>query len=356
VSQAGKTAYIGDEQLERLLDRLAEEGRVFIPRQALDRSGASVYSYKPRKEGQAFEYYGYRPKQPLKDFLFAGRQKVAEYPGKPDMPVDVSDEPVVVVGAAACDIASLESLDAVFLQDEYTDVFYKARRENTLIVTIDCTEPRETCFCTLAGKKPFPEGGFDLNLSRVEGGYLVEAASGRGGEIMNGSAGLFSEAGEDMKRQRDDSRAETERKVRGINRDFTLSKSRRELLEIQRESDQWYEHVETCVECGACLFGCPTCHCFILFDQQGDGGIFERIRKWDVCVYGGFSRMSGGSSPRLGLMQRFRHRYLHKFEYYPKNFGIEACTGCGRCIAGCMGKIDMRKVFKALESIPAEAR
>ena len=60
--------------------------------------------------------------------------------------------------------------------------------------------------------------------------------------------------------------------------------------------------------------------------------------------------MAGGSSPRLGLMERFRHRYLHKLEYFPKDFQMEACTGCGRCIQGCMGKIDMRKVLKSLES------
>jgi len=76
---------------------------------------------------------------------------------------------------------------------------------------------------------------------------------------------------------------------------------------------------------------------------------FQRIKEWDACSYAGYSRMAGGSSPRLGLMERFRHRYLHKFEYFPKNFGFEACTGCGRCIEGCMGKIDMRKVLKELD-------
>ncbi|HEC83419.1 MAG TPA: hypothetical protein ENI46_02895, partial [Firmicutes bacterium] len=45
-------------------------------------------------------------------------------------------------------------------------------------------------------------------------------------------------------------------------------------------------------------------------------------------------------------VERFRHRYYHKLDYFPKTYGFEACTGCGRCIVACPGKIDMRKVLK----------
>ena len=168
---------------------------------------------------------------------------------------------------------------------------------------------------------------------------------------MHQHSPLFSPVKPEQLTARDHKRAETTRKVEEINKDYGLSKNRRELLEIQRESEEWYGHVRTCIECGACLFSCPTCHCFLLYDQEGDTAEFQRVKEWDACVYAGYSKMAGGGSPRFGLMERFRHRYLHKFEYYPKNFGFEACTGCGRCVEGCMGNIDMRKTFKALDKI-----
>ena len=356
MGDATTAVFISEANFERLLDVFAGQGSVFIPRPTEDRTGVLNYSYERRREGAAFEYYGYRPTQPLKNFLFRGRVKVAEYPAPVDAEAGLSTEKVFVVGAAACDIVSLRSLDAIFLQDEYTDIFYRARRDNTIIISEDCTEPRETCFCTLAGHGPHPEAGYDLNLGRVEGGYIVETGTETGGRIVRDNEGLFEKASDPVLQSCVENRKETERRVRGQNGAYELSSNRKDILAAQRESDEWYEHVRTCIECGACLFACPTCHCFLLSDQTVTENRFERVKKWDACSYSGYSRMSGGGSPRLGLMERFRHRYLHKLEYYPVNFGFEACTGCGRCIEGCMGNIDMRKVLKALDSIAAGVR
>ncbi|MCK5557195.1 MAG: 4Fe-4S dicluster domain-containing protein, partial [Candidatus Hydrogenedentes bacterium] len=95
---------------------------------------------------------------------------------------------------------------------------------------------------------------------------------------------------------------------------------------------------------------CPTCHCFLLYDQKGQEN-FERLKVWDACVYAGYSRMAGGGTPRPFLVERFRHRYVHKFDQIVERHGIEGCSGCGRCIEACPGNIDMRKVFKALDSM-----
>jgi NAD-dependent dihydropyrimidine dehydrogenase PreA subunit len=208
------------------------------------------------------------------------------------------------------------------------------------------------CSCTYIGATPYPQSGFDLNLSRVENGYIIEIGSEKGKELVARHETLFTRVPDEQLRARDNKRKEIIQKVDELNKDYTLSKKRPELLQIHRESDEWFEHVRTCVECGACLFACPTCHCFLLYDQEEQPGKFQRNKVWDACAFAGFTRMAGGSSPRVGLMERFRHRYLHKFEYFPKIWGFEACTGCGRCIEGCMGKIDMRKVFKALDTLP----
>ena len=61
-----------------------------------------------------------------------------------------SDDKVILMGVRACDIRSFELLDKVFLKDP-VDTYYKARRENTLLIGMACSEPEETCFCSSFG-------------------------------------------------------------------------------------------------------------------------------------------------------------------------------------------------------------
>ncbi|MBU2567948.1 MAG: 4Fe-4S dicluster domain-containing protein, partial [Elusimicrobia bacterium] len=69
---------------------------------------------------------------------------------------------------------------------------------------------------------------------------------------------------------------------------------------------------------------------------------------WDACHYTSYGRMAGGSNPRHKLFERFRNRYQCKFNFRRENFGVYACTGCGRCFEVCPGKIDIRKVMAGL--------
>ncbi|MFC1551518.1 4Fe-4S dicluster domain-containing protein [Candidatus Latescibacterota bacterium] len=356
MSEDYKTYFITGSDFEKLLNVLGKSGKVYIPGEVANRQGISNYPYSERGENESYEFRGYRPTDPLKTFLFSGRTTVAEYPSDSGDIPGIPSEPAAVVGAAACDIESLKSLDAVFLQDEFTDIFYQDRRNSTFIISADCENPRENCLCTLAGNYPYAKEGFDLNISSADNGFIIEVGSDKGVDAVTQNASLFADVPGGFLDERDKKRAAATEKVKELNSGYTLSKNRSELLGIQRESEGWFDHVSTCIGCGACLFSCPTCHCFLLYDQKKESGTFDRIKEWDACSYAGYSKMAGGSSPRLGLMERFRHRYLHKFEYFPKNFGFEACSGCGRCIDGCMGKIDMRKVMKALDSSTVGAK
>ena len=59
-------------------------------------------------------------------------------------------EPFVVFGVRACDAASFDILDRVFLS-EPADTFYAARRAHGTVVTMACAMPEETCFCSAFG-------------------------------------------------------------------------------------------------------------------------------------------------------------------------------------------------------------
>jgi ferredoxin len=59
--------------------------------------------------------------------------------------------------------------------------------------------------------------------------------------------------------------------------------------------------------------------------------------------------VAGGSNPRGKLYQRLQNRYHCKMDYSYDRLGRYTCVGCGRCIDGCAGNIDMRKIFAELE-------
>ncbi|GAI22489.1 unnamed protein product, partial [marine sediment metagenome] len=54
----------------------------------------------------------------------------------------------------------------------------------------------KTCFCVLLGVSPYPKEGFDLNLSPIKGGFIVEIGSDKGKSMAEGSKDLFREPGE----------------------------------------------------------------------------------------------------------------------------------------------------------------
>ena len=121
------------------------------------------------------------------------------------------------------------------------------------------------------------------------------------------------------------------------------------MIEKKYTSELWEDEAKTCVECGACNTICPTCHCFLLYDQKNEQQM-RRLRIWDSCMIKDFARVAGGANPRAKLWMRLRNRFEKKFDFFPKVANIYACTGCGRCILSCPAKIDIRKVLKRLVS------
>jgi sulfhydrogenase subunit beta (sulfur reductase) len=290
-----------------------------------------------------------RVDHPVKGFFFAAQEGVGAYPARE--PFEPKAPRRAIVGAKACDLVALKTYDAIFAGDSVKDDFYSGRRKNTLIVAADCPEPAETCWCEMLGGKPWPTEGFDLSLAAVEGGHVVEVGSEQGRALVGDTRwkGMFAPATAIQTQQRDASRRAAQERLTTANHLLAVRETRQKLVRRQDRAKQWAEGVSTCVECGACLFACPTCHCFLLHDYPAAGGGAVRAKAWDACIYGGYHLMAGGGSPRADLIKRFRNRWMHKFDYFVDGFGFEACSGCGRCISGCPGKIDLRKVIKSME-------
>jgi ferredoxin len=69
----------------------------------------------------------------------------------------------------------------------------------------------------------------------------------------------------------------------------------------------------------------------------------------DACQYPGFERVAGGEDALFELPARFRNRYMCKYVWKPEKFNSLACTGCGRCIEACIGRINKNELFMELD-------
>lgn len=291
-------------------------------------------------------YSDIRTPQPLKSFFYPPAEKVARYPKDKDDNPDATLR--VIIGAKACDVYALNIIDRVYRDGQYPDPNYVKNRELNIIISSDCLDAGDFCACTLMNCKPYLEHDYDLNISPINGQILLEVGSKKGEQIQQKYFSEAEKATTNQLEKRDKNRAAIIKKLGEINQEFKYYQTHQKAIERHMLSKEWHELSKTCVECGICTQICPTCHCFLFYDQANEDK-FDRIRLWDSCFFAGYSRMAGGLTPRLSLADRFKNRFYHKFDSFVTNFEVEACTGCGRCSEGCMGEIDLRKVLLELE-------
>jgi len=338
-----RNQYISKDNLFKLLEALKADYEVYVP----VRKGEQRFYKKYTHPAKDIEIGEVRPFEPVKAFFSRAREIVAE-DFKSDLPKsDV--KPFAIIGVKACDLKGFKVQDHVFKNHDYQDPFYIKRREENLIISADCTCAIDTCFCLALGIKPHPKEDFDINLSKVEDGFVVEDGSKKGRELIAKHSSLFEKAKEKGVSAREDSRKTV---IEEVERNIKESKVPRQdaykgIIEKAHASEIWVDEAKECVECGACNMICPTCHCFLLYDQK-DEKKMARLRIWDSCMIKDFARVAGGANPRPQLWMRLRNRFEKKFDFFPKVADIYACTGCGRCISACPAKIDIRKVLKRL--------
>jgi formate hydrogenlyase subunit 6/NADH:ubiquinone oxidoreductase subunit I len=261
-------------------------------------------------------------------------------------------EPFVLFGVRPCDARSFTLLDRVFLEDP-VDTFYKARRENGLVVSLACRKPEETCFCRNFGVDASEPDSCDVAAWLAGDKVYWEALTEKGGAFTAEFRTFFQEADE-----RDREAVNAEKKAAGtILENLPFGKLNLRGFdaahELQKFNDPaWEKLSDACLGCGTCTFFCPTCQCFDICEFDTGNGI-KRFRCWDSCMYSEFTRMSAGQ-PRPTQKERFRQRFMHKLVYFPaRNGGVYACVGCGRCLKACPVSQHIVKVVKALGEDPA---
>ena len=258
------------------------------------------------------------------------------------------------LGVRSCEIHAILIQDKVFLGADFRDEDYARRRENAMIIAVNCGEAGGTCFCTSMGTGPEVASGHDLALTELlgEGGhrFLVEAGSEAGERLLEGVRhDKPVEADLAMAR----AAVEKAKAQMGRSLDTTGIK---ELLQGNQDHPRWDEVAARCLTCGNCTMVCPTCFCTTVEDTSDlDGSHAERWRRWDSCFTLDFSYIHGGSI-RHSSKSRYRQWMTHKLAHWIDQFGTSGCVGCGRCITWCPVGIDITEEAAAIRSGDAGSR
>lgn len=283
-----------------------------------------------------------------KDFFFPQTEDLVDFKmsGKNIEIIDIRKEAedFVIFGVRACDAKSFFILDNVYLS-EPVDSYYKNRREHGTVITMACTKPSETCFCSTFGIDATQPGG-DVECANDGENIFFEAKTEKGKAFIESISSLLEEGDTAAL---DASKAKTKEILAKLPlADLSTESFGGDRLTELFNSDKWAGLSETCLGCGTCTFVCPTCQCYDIKDFDTGHGI-KRYRCWDSCMYSDFTKMAHGN-PRLTQLEKFRQRFMHKLVYYPSNYNGEfSCVGCGRCLAKCPISMNIVKVMKALE-------
>jgi len=250
--------------------------------------------------------------------------------------------PLAVIGVRSCDLAALAIHDEVFLGQTYRDPYFRARRESLFLVAVHCTHSAATCFCASTGDGPRARSGFDIVLTELENGFVVEAGSERGARVT-ADLDLLQASAE----QCDAAHAAVDSAAAAQTRALP-GRNLRDALFAALDHPRWDDVAERCLGCGNCTAVCPTCFCHAVFEQPTlDGQHSEHGREWDTCFSPGHSYING-FNVRADIRARYRQWLTHKLGGWHDQFGRSGCVGCGRCITWCPVGIDITEEAAAI--------
>ncbi|WP_201212551.1 4Fe-4S dicluster domain-containing protein [Rhodocyclus purpureus] len=292
------------------------------------------------------------PSMPVKEILFPQMERILKYRYDPEaQQVEIekqyAEKPKVLFGLRPCDLNGILCLDRFFLGQEFVDDVYLVHRRQSILISNTCSAPWDQCLCVCTHSGPAAEEGFDLDLTRLDDGYLVQVGSAKGQAIADAQG--WQPAGEEHLAAK---KAVIERSIASFpelakDNKAWISRAMNRMTTGFIKHEIWEYIGNQCLECGACAFVCPTCSCFNIEDAQQCGGDCERLRTRDSCSFEGYARMAGDHNPRKPVEDRRNKRFFCKLSYsQSKKYLRPGCVGCGRCQWVCPGDIGLPNVVQ----------
>ena len=338
-----KFKILDKERIPRLIDGLIEEYAVYAPVKK-----GKIYRFAEISSGEEAYLELHNTKLPPKEVFFPQTEVLFTYEkgaeGEELVEAPAIKRERVLFGVRPCDAKALALFDRFFASGDYRDPLYLEKREKTAIVGLACNRPWGTCFCVSVGGSPHGREGMDLLLVDLGDKYLVEILTERGEKLVENVQRLEDASDADIENaerlsEEAESAIKTELSTEGIS----------DRLDGMFDDPLWDGVHQKCVGCGACSYLCPTCWCFDVLDEEMATGA-KRVRLWDTCQFPLFTLQGSGFNPRPSAKERMRQRVMHKFNYYPKEFGLLACVGCGRCVRECPVNLDIREIIRTIMS------
>jgi len=335
---------INKKDIGKLLSQWSKEFTVFVP----SKDGEATMAEWDGKDISFLDWYRNTVVPPKASF-FPAMEEMFSFQKSGDghhIEPPVSDEhKQLIFGIRPCDAKAMAILDMTF-EDTYEDPYYLSKRRNTVLVGLGCTKPYDSCFCTSLDSSPTDQTNVDLMLTDIGDEFVIEEVSDKGKELIASTSGLEETTEADEARAKQAKEAAYSKVTRRLDTKDIDNK----LLASFDDEDYWEKIAAKCISCGICTFLCPTCYCFDINDELvKEQGV--RFRSWDSCGFSVYTKMPM-ENPRLEKWRRVRQKVCHKYEFYPMNFDVIACTGCGRCIRLCPVNWD---ITQTLESVPAKA-
>jgi len=249
---------------------------------------------------------------------------------------------LAILGLRPCDLAAIRVQDRVFAEGETAGAthceaerYYRRVRSESLLIAVNCTRPGGTCFCDAMGTGPKAIDGFDVAMTELGSGFIVEAGSETGMSLLD-KLPLREPSSAEL--ELTDLKMKLAREHMGRMLDTRNIVS---LLDKNIEHPRWDQVAGRCLSCGNCTMVCPTCFCSTLTDSSDlSAGKATRTRRWESCFTHQFSATTTGPH-RHTIRGRYRHWMRHKLGTWWKQFGTSGCVGCGRCITWCPAGIDL---------------
>jgi sulfhydrogenase subunit beta (sulfur reductase) len=335
---------INRSDIAKLLSQWSQEFTVFVPSRV---EGVARWARWDGEDASFLDWYRNTVVPPKAIFLPPMEEMFSFQKDGKDYRIELpaSDKSKwLIFGIRPCDAKALAILDMTF-KDAYEDPYYLAKRKQGVLIGLGCTSPYDSCFCTSVGSSPADAANVDLMLTDIGDEFLVEAITDKGRELIARTSLAQAATKADEARAGETKEAASSKVTRKIEAEGITEK----LLSCFEDKDYWERVAAKCISCGICTFLCPTCYCFDINDElvRNQG---ERFRSWDSCAFPIYTKMPV-ENPRQEKWRRLRQKVCHKFEFYPMNFGVIACTGCGRCIRLCPVNWDITQI---LDNLPAK--
>lgn len=304
--------------------------------------------YAPHRKGEASYVFSLvenprevvldypRTMHSVKKFFLPPREKLLHFDLTDNSCEAPEARPVdaIFLGVHSYDLAAVHRLDYNFSQGQ-PERNYLTRRQGAVFVGVSY-EPDQYHFSGSVGIDPQDTAGSDIFLTKLLDGFVVEAVTPLGEDLLEGLDLPLHEAG---------------KPARGhFHQHIYLPQAKlNQVMAKSYNNGVWEETAHKCVGCGTCNVVCPTCYCFNV-EEQVDITVTKghRERHWDGCMLREFSEVAGGEVFRDSLAARQRHRVFRKFKYLSEETGQPWCVGCGRCTAFCTAHISIVSIVNHL--------